>query len=262
VSWQSADGSTFEDAKSSNKPIVLFFVDKDDEATRDAIRGPKVSPLSKEKANFVLVVKPTPVELPEATSETKVSGPTITSGGKAEKKSESSNDKPTADVAEVVKSPVPVSKLSAADLWASFEVSAANTVVLVDWLGNEKSRYARVPTESTLIRAIEGVAASVEADAKSLASDFEKLEKYTSGNDDGKSIKQAMKIFKRGLVGHDVIAKTEVHYTKLIENGKSKMAALEAAKDATGLRALKGAYRDTEIENHVSDALTRVQAKA
>jgi len=260
VNWQMPLGGVFEDAKSANKPIVLFFVEKDDEATRDAIRGPKLSPLSKEKANFILVLKPIPVEMPAA--ESKPKGPTITSGGKAEKKAEGEAEKAAEEVSEPVKSPVPVNRLNAGELWAAFGVTAANTVVVTDWYGNEKGRYARVPTESALVKAVENVPALVEADSKALAGDVEKLEKFVAGNEEPKAVKQALKIFKRGLVGHEAIAKTEGHYAKLIESGKAKMQTLEAAGDTNGLRALKGAYRETEIEGEVTKAISRVQAIA
>lgn len=250
-------GETFEDAKSANKPMVFLFVEKDDEATRDLIRGPKVSPLSKEKANFILVVKPAPVEAPAA-EEKKPSGPTITSGGKAEKKVEGDSGKTTSKAP--AKSPIPASKLVTADFWAAYGVTQANTVVVTDWFGNEKNRFGRIPSESTLIKTIEGVTAAVEADAKALASDLEKLEKFMAATDgEGKAVKQALKIFKRGLVGHEAIAKTQEHYGKLLESGKAKMATLEAANDTAGLRGLKSAFKDTEIEGDVTDALSRVQ---
>lgn len=233
----------------------MFFVEKDDEATRDVIKGPKLSPLSKEKANFVLVVRPVPVELPAA--EAKPRGPTITSGGKSEKKEDASAD--GADATQPVTSPIPVSKLSL-ELWAAYGVTSANTVVLTDWFGNEKGRYSRIPGESALIKAIDGVAAQVASDAKSLDSDLQKLEKFVAANDDPKAIKQAMKIFKRGLIGHDAVAKTETHYGKLLENGRVKIKSAEDAGDLAGVRALRMVYRDTEIEGEVNAAIARVQA--
>jgi hypothetical protein len=252
-----ATGDTFEDAKSANKPMVFLFVEKDDEATRDLIRGPKVSPLSKEKANFILVVKPAPVEAPVV--EKKAAGPSITSGGKSEKKADDGAVKES--VKEAAKSPVPESKLLSADFWVAYGVTAANTVVVTDWYGNEKNRFGRIPTESTLIKTVEGIAAAVEADAKALASDLEKLEKFVAGADgEAKGIKQALKMFKRGLVGHEAIAKTQEIYGKLIESGKSKLATLEAANDTSGLRSLRSAYKGTEIEGDVSEAISRVQA--
>lgn len=258
VNWQMPIGGTFDDAKTANKPLVFFFVEKDDEATRDMIRGPKISPLSKEKANFILVVKPAPVELPA--EEAKPAGPTITSGGKAEKKSDDAKDEAKEEAKTLVQSPIPMSKLLSADFWEAYGVKDANTVVVTDWFGNEKNRFGRAPSESSLIKTIESVPAAVEADAKALAGDLEKLEKFMTGDNEAKPVKQALKIFKRGLVGHDSMAKVQEHYGKLLESGKAKMATLEAANDVKGLRSLRSAFRDTEIEGEVSDAVSRVQA--
>lgn len=252
VQWQSSTSDVWEDAKSNSKPIVLFFVEKDDEATRDGIRGPKVSPLSKEKANFVLVVRPAKIE--EAAPE-KVKGPAITG-----KKGDGEAKVEDADTATSSKQIVPVSKLLAVDLWKAYGVTAANSVVVADWFGNEKAKFVRVPSENNLIKTIDGVTPAVERDAKALASDLEKLEQYVSKNEDPKAVKQAVKIFKRGLAGHDSIAKTEEHYKKLMENGRAKIRELETAGDAVALRALRGTYRETDLEDEVGKAVTRVVA--
>lgn len=253
VQWQSSTSDVWEDAKSNSKPVVLFFVEKDDEATRDGIRGPKVSPLSKEKANFVLVVRPLKIE---AAAPEKAKGPAIT-GKKGDGAAKAADD---AEIATPSKQIVPLSPLLAADLWKAYGITTANSVVVADWFGNEKAKFARVPSENSLIKTIDGVTPAVERDAKALASDLEKLEQYVSKNEDPKAVKQAVKIFKRGLAGHESIAKTEEHYKKLMENGRTKIRELETAGDAVALRALRGTYRETDLEDEVGKAVTRVVA--
>ncbi len=235
----------------------MFFVEKDDEATRDAIRGHKVSQMSKEKAIFVLVVKPIEVEPP--TTERR--GPTITSGG-GKKADEGDKAAETAEPSGTPFSAVPQSRFLAGDLWKAYDVKTAGTVIAADWFGNSKQTWSRAPRESEVIRTVETIPALVERDAKVLASDLQRLEGYVEKNDHSRAVSQAVKMFKRDLAGHEAVTKAAEHWTKLMDEGRQSISSLESQNDVIGLRRLRGTYRGTDIESELNRAIERVSAVA
>jgi hypothetical protein len=238
--------------------VVLFFVEKDDEATRDAIRGHNVSAVSKEKAVFILVVKPAEVAAPSAERR----GPAVTSGGRRSADGEAGGESRSGSDATTSVSIVPASPFLAGDLWKAYDVKAAGTVVLADWFGNSKQTWARAPRESEVVRAIDGIAAIVDRDAKVLEGDLKRLEGYVEKDEHDRAVSQAVKMFRRNLAGHETIAKAAEHWTKLMDTGRKEIGSLESEGNVVALRGLRRTYRGTDIEPELNAAIERAAAAA
>lgn len=231
---------------------MLFFVDKDDEETRGKVSGQQYAEYSTDKATFVIVPKPEPVKALDSGKAEK--GPAITGVGRG--------DKAKAESASEAKSPVPVSKLEAADLWKAYGVSKAGTMILADWYGNKQATYASVPKHGVMTRAIDGVPATVTQTKAKIDSEVTKLEAQLEKGNDVAAVKAAMKIFKMDVVGFDGVTKTVEKYQGIVARGRDRLKALEADGDAVGLRKLRADYRGSDIDSEIADAITRVSTKA
>lgn len=246
--WNPAQSWVFQNAVDKNLPIVLFFVEKDDEETRKLVNGQKVAEYSTDKAMFVIVPK-----LEQAASPEK-SGPAVTGGGKAAKP-EAKTEK-----VESSTSPVPVSKLSATDLWKAYAVTKANTMIVADWHGNSQTTYTSVPKEGVLTRALDVVPETIRATEAKVDAELVKLNAQLEKGNDGSALKNAMKIFKMDVVGFAGVNTSIEKYNLIIARGRERMKTIEAQGDASAMRKLRSEFKGTDLDAELESAVARLTA--
>lgn len=244
--WNPAQAWVFQNAVDKSLPIVLYFVETDDDDTRKTVSGQKVAEYSTDKAMFVIVPKPAAEKVEEAKA-----GPTVTGGGKAVKEEKK---------AEVGVSPVPVNKLFAADLWKAYGVDKAKTMIVADWHGNSQTVYASAPKEGVIVKAIDGVPEIMTQTEAKADKEFTKVEAALEKANDAAALRSVLKIFKMDVVGFASVAKTVEKYGQIIARGRDQLKAIEARGDASALRKLKSSYKGTELDVEIDQAVSRVLA--
>jgi len=247
VLWNPAQAWAMQNAADKNLPIILFFVEKDDEETRKLISGQKVAEYSTDKAMFVIVPK-----VAAAKADAKA-GPTVTGGGKS--------SKPDADAAVAV-SPVPVNKLLSEDLWKAYSISKVNTMVVTDWYGNSHSVYASVPKEGVLTKAIDDVPTNFRAAETKVDKELAKLEGHLAKGSDIPALRSALKIFKMEVWGFASVNTSIEKYREIVVRGRERLKAVEAEGNVVALRKLKTDYKGSELDVEVDQAVARLTAAA
>jgi hypothetical protein len=247
VLWYKPESWVLNEVKANTKPVVLYFVDKDDEDSRKAINGEKVAEYSAEKAFFVIVEKPAKSDPPAAARNRDVTG---------EKR-----DSEKASEAEV-KSPLPVDKLNAADRWEAYGIRASGTVIVADWFGNQMTRFDVTPRgEAPLVRAIDQVPDAFKQTERRLEGELRKVETQFERNNDGAAMKAVMRLFKLDVVGHTPYNTAVERYTVLVTRGRDRVKALEAEGDMAGLRRMRMDFRGSELETEIDSAVSRINAR-
>jgi hypothetical protein len=247
VLWNPAQSWVFQNAVDKNLPIVLYFVEADDDETRLTVSGQKVAEYSTDKAMFVIVPKPAAEKVAEVKD-----GPTVTGGGKSVKESEAK--------AETGISPVPVNKLLAADLWKAYGVDKAKTMIVADWFGNSQTVYASAPKEGVITKAIDVVPDTMKQAEAKADKELTKVESALEKANDAAALRSALKIFKMDVVGFASVTKAVEKYGQIINRGRDQMKNIEATGDVTALRKLKSTFRGTELDVEIENAVARVTA--
>jgi hypothetical protein len=249
VLWNPAESWAFQNAFDKSLPIVLFFVEKDDEDARKLVSGQSVAAYSTDKAMFIIV----PKLVEEKAAEAK-DGPTVTGGGRAAQ--------PTAKVEVVVgNSPVPFNKLEQADLWKAYGVSKGNTMIVADWFGNSQTTYSSVPKEGVLTRSIDTVPETVKQTETKVNSELKKLDAQLEKGSDSSALKSALKIFKMDVWGFAGVTNSIEKYSQIVSRGRERMNKIEASADVVALRKLKSEYRGSELDNEIDAAVSRITAE-
>jgi hypothetical protein len=250
----------YEQAADSSKPVVLYFVDADSEEVRAQITGQKVAEYSIDKAYFVIVPKPASEQVPSKDTGADAKSGEVTGGGKSASGGDAKEKEGKA--AAVAVSPLPVDRLSAADLWAAYGVTKAGALTVADWYGNPVQSFTTTPKETQVVRALDTVADTVKQSVAKIDAEIKKIDAALEKDNDGAAMKAALRVFKMGQSGHKSVKSTVEKYNTLLARGRDKLQVLETQGDAAGLRKLKGDYRGSDLDAEIDAAVDRVANKA
>lgn len=152
------------------------------------------------------------------------------------------------------KSLLPQANIRAADLWAAYGVTEADTFVVADKFGNEARR-----TKATALAALtKDVAKSFRVARNKMKAEVANAEKAAGeGNTDG-ALAALRKVFDQKLVGYEEVEKASAIYGDLLAKGRE---ALKGAKDVAALDALAGQWAGTELEAEVAAAKASLSGK-
>jgi hypothetical protein len=225
IVWFKPDAEVFEAAAKDKNPIVLFFPEADLDLmdAGEQLYGEKIHKVSDDSALFVLV---------EYNSDRT---PSFNDGSK-----------------------VPTSKLLSPNLSRDYDVRKHPTYIVCDWFGNEYKRYTKTPSEKALLKTIGGIKNDMEALDKKLEKTLEDARKALKDKDLPKFFKAAQKNFKTGTVGLKSAEETIRLYRKQLDEGREKMNKVLDDRPEDGedqLKDLSKAYRDTELETEIKDAI-------
>jgi hypothetical protein len=151
-----------------------------------------------------------------------------------------------------IKSPaavvVPTPRLEAADLWAAYGVTKADTFVVADRYGNP---YFTGP-ELTLNEKLTEVAAHFKSARKTLAKEIEAAKVARDKGDVAAAFNALKEGFKLGLTGYKEANEAAKLYNELIETGRESLKA--AGKDTKALETLAKQYEGTELATEIEAA--------
>lgn len=144
---------------------------------------------------------------------------------------------------------MPAGRLAAADLWAAYGVSKADTFIIADRYGNPSF----TGTEPVLNEKIGEVASNFRKQRKELRKKNDAAQKAADAGDTKAALAELKEGFKLGLTGYDEAETAAKLYGKLLESGRASLKA--AAKDVKALEALATTYEGTDLAGEIDAAL-------
>lgn len=216
-----------EDAASSKKPILIFFMGEGD--SDSAYMGDEIASISKDSVIFVRVPHTDNRELDPWAEETVV----------------------------------PTNKLLSDNPARDFEVKVGQrTWIFCDPYGNEMARSTKEMKGSTLKAQTKKVEKFLEKNEKDLKKCLEKAQEAEAEKDVKKMMKYLLKNFKSGLYGYDSQEATTRMYHDQLDSARGEIAELTEAADEASIDKLKDMakmYKKTDLEKEIDEAIETIK---
>ena len=161
-------------------------------------------------------------------------------------------DEPKDSKAKKAEKPVvPVARLEQPDLWQSFGVKSAGTVVVADWYGNETNRYPSMPGAAVLTSAIKSAVDSVDKNDKKLEKIAEAASQAADSGDTKGAVRNVLKYFKEEKTGFASFSRMVTLYNTLVADGRAKIQAAREANDEAAIKDLTSTFKGTDLESEL-----------
>jgi len=154
---------------------------------------------------------------------------------------------------------VPTSKLLSDNPSRDYGIKAYPAFIVADSYGNViMSLSGKKPAAKELEAAFGKVSAKMDDNAKKLQRRLDNAKKSWEAKDASKAMGEIRGNFKDGLVGYDAQNETIRIYHEVVDAARAQVDALKAegsADSVKALKAMKGTFKDTEVENLIDEAL-------
>lgn len=230
--WDQLDNAILEGAIKAKRPVVLCFLAEGQTAV-DAtklLHGEEVAKLSKESAVFIYIDYN-----PDRT-------PSISTG-----------------------SPIPTSKLAGSNPSRDYDIRSTPCWLVCDEYGNECNRWTgKAPDGGQLVSRVGEVKQRMEAVNTRLDKTLAEARKALDAKNTAGFLKTAAKNFREGVVGLPALGETIKVWNKVMDDARDTIEEVLEVRPKDGekkLKDLQKAFRGTELEGEIKDALNTLKGK-
>lgn len=222
-SWSKPSTEALENAAREQRPIVVLFPAEADSPT--AMASKEMAELSKTAALFI--------KMPYTADREK---------------------SPWAE-----ESVVPTSRLLSDNPARDFNIAVGKeTVLVLDWFGNEHNRLSASIKAIELQKHVEKVAEKVEDINGKLDKTLAKAKEAHEKANRKDALKHIMKNFKDGIVGMPAQEETVRLYRTIMDEAREEMNKLVEKKDAEGLKGMQKELKKTDVAKEIDEAISKL----